>query len=78
MTPQEQDNWEKMFFARADKISAPIRYGATKISRDTAEVDFTLLLNIVTKDTKQSMGSPLRKHGTLARQGSSWQIVALR
>ena len=78
MTQLEQDTWDKTYFARAEKISAPIRYGATKISRDTAEADFTLLLTIVTKDTKSTIGSPLRKHATLTRQGGSWQIVSLR
>ena len=78
MTPQQQENWEKTFFARADKIAAPIRYGATRIARDTAETDFTLLLNILTKDTKQSVSSPLRQHAKLVRLGSSWQIVSLK
>ncbi len=78
MTPQQQENWEKNVFARADKIAAPIRYGATQISRDTAEADFTLLLNILTKDTKQSVSSPLKQHAKLARLGSSWQIVSLK
>lgn len=78
MTPQQQDNWEKTFFARADKIAAPIRYGATRIARDTAEADFTLLLNILTKDTKQSVSSPLKQHAKLVRHGTSWQIVSLK
>jgi hypothetical protein len=78
MTPQQQDNWEKTFFERADRIAAPIRYGATRIVRDTAEVDFTLLLNILTKDTKQSVSSPLKQHAKLVRQGSTWQIVSLK
>lgn len=78
MSPQQQDNWEKTFFARADKIAAPIRYGTTRITGDTAEADFTLLLNILTKDTRQSVSSPLKQHAKLVRQGNSWQIVSLK
>ena len=78
MTPQQQENWEKTFFARAEKIAAPIRYGTTQISRDTAEADFTLSLNILTKDTKQSVSSALKQHAKLVRQGNSWQIVSLK
>ena len=78
MTPQQENNWEKTFFARAEKIAAPIRYGATRITRDTAEAEFTLLLNILIKGTQESFGSPLRQHATLVRQGNVWRIVALK
>jgi serine/threonine-protein kinase len=78
MSTQQQDNWERTFFARADKIAAPIRYGATRITGDTAEADFTLLLSILTKDTKQSVSAPLKQHAKLVRQGDSWQIVSLK
>ena len=78
MSPQQQDNWEKTFFARADKIAAPIRYGATRITGDTAETDFTLLLSHLDKDTKQSVSAPLKQHAKLVRQGGSWRIVSLK
>ena len=78
MTSKQQENWDKTFFARADSISAPIRYGATRISGDTAEADFTLLLSIVTKGTRQVVISPLRQHAKLVRQGGAWQIASLQ
>ena len=77
MTSQQENNWEKTFFARAEKITAPIRYGATRITRDTAEAEFTLLLNILSKGTQESSVSPLRQRATLVRQGNVWRIVAL-
>ena len=78
MTPQQQDNWEKNFFARAEKIDAAVRYGATKISGDTVDADFSLLLNIVYKDTKQGGSIRINQHAMLVRQGKSWQIATLR
>ena len=78
MTSKQQENWDKTFFARADSISAPIRYGATRITGDTAEADFTLMLRIVTKGTRQVVNSPLQKHATLVRQGGAWQIASLK
>ena len=77
MTSQQENNWEKTFFARAEKITAPIRYGATRITRDTAEAEFTLLLNILSKGTQESSVSPLRQRATLVRQSNVWRIVAL-
>jgi serine/threonine-protein kinase len=77
MTQLQQENWDKGYFARAETITAPIRYGPSTIRRDTAEADFTLLLNIVTKDTKQSYSSRLPQHATLIRKDGNWQIVSL-
>ncbi len=78
MTQKQQESWEKNFFARAESISAPVRYGATKIAGDTADVDFTLMLVSVQKDTKQVVRSPLRQHALLVRRGNAWEIVSLR
>src|SRR5206468_9695592 len=78
ITSKQQESWEKNFFARAESITAPVRYGATKISHDTAEVDFTLMLVSVAKDTKQRVNSPLKQHATLVKRGAAWELVALR
>ncbi len=78
MTSKQQESWERNFFARAESISAPVRYGTTKVAGDSADVDFTLMLVSVQKDTKQSVSSPLRQHATLVRKGAAWSIVALR
>jgi hypothetical protein len=78
LTARQQESWEKNFFDRAESISAPVRYGATKIARDTAEVDFTLMLVSLQKDTRNKVSSPLRQHATLVKRGSAWEIVALR
>ncbi len=78
LTSKQQESWEKNFFARADSISAPVRYAATKVARDTAEVDFTLMLVSLQKDTRQKVSSPLRQHATLVKRGAAWEMVALR
>ena len=62
--------------ARAEKINTSIRYGKSKIGRDSADADFTLLLNVVAKDSRDFV-SPLRQHAKLVRQGGGWQIVSL-
>ena len=77
ITSKQLDSWERNFFSRAESISAPVRYGATKTVRDTAEVDFTLMLVSVFKD-KQRIRSPLRQHATLVRNGTAWEIASLR
>ena len=77
LTAKQQDLWEN-FFARAESISAPVRYGATKVAGETAEVDFTLMLVSLQKDTRQKMSSRLRQHATLVKRGAAWEIVALR
>ncbi|MDQ2667223.1 MAG: serine/threonine-protein kinase [Gemmatimonadota bacterium] len=76
ITPQQQRSWEKNFFSRTESISAPVRYGDSKVGRDTAEVDFTLMLKSVFKD-KSSVRSPLRQHAILVRKGNAWEIVSL-
>ena len=78
MTQKQQESWERNFFARAESISAPVRYGPATIARDSADVDFTLMLVSVQKDTKQRVSSPLRQHATLVRKGNMWAIVALK
>jgi serine/threonine protein kinase len=77
LTSKQQDSW-KNFFARAESISAPVRYGTTKVAADTAEVNFTLMLVSLEKDSKQKVPSPLRQHATLVKRGEAWEIVALR
>ena len=78
MTQKQQESWQRNFFARAESISAPVRYGPASIARDSADIDFTLMLVSVQKDTKQRVSSPLRQHATLVRKGDVWEIVALR
>ena len=78
LTSRQQDSWEKNFFARAETISAPVRYGATRVAGDTAEVDFTLMLVSLMKDTKSKVPSPLKQHATLVKRGGAWVMVALR
>ncbi|MDB4912836.1 MAG: hypothetical protein JWM95_480, partial [Gemmatimonadetes bacterium] len=69
--------WEKEF-ARAGFIEAPVQVGATKISGDSAQVDFMIALKILDKTTKQESATNLTQRATLVRQGASWQIAALR
>ena len=76
MTQEQEGDW-KNFFVRAEKVNTSIRYGASKIQRDSADADFTLLLNVVTRDSRESV-SPLRQHAKLVRQGGGWQIVSLK
>ena len=78
MKQKQQESWERNFFARAESISAPVHYGPATITRDSADVDFTLMLVSIQKDTKQRVRSPLRQHATLVRKGDAWEIVALR
>lgn len=78
MTSRQQESWDKNFFERAESISAPVHYGATKVTGETAEVDFTLMLVSLQKDTKQKVPSPLRQHATLVKRGTTWDIVALK
>ena len=78
ITPQQQFYWERNFFERTESISAPVRYGGTKIRRDTAEVDFTLMLVSILKGARQSVSSPLQQHATLVRNGRAWEIVSLK
>ena len=78
LTSKQQESWEKNFFARADSISAPVRYGATKVTGEIAEIDFTLMLVSFQRDTKARVPSPLRQHATVVKRGAAWEIVALR
>ncbi len=78
ITSRQEESWAKNFFSRAESISAPVRYGETKIRRDSAEVDFTLMLVSVFKDTRNRVSSPLKQHAILVRKGSAWEIVSLR
>ncbi len=77
MTPGQQELWEKTFFARAELITASIRYGSTIINGDKAEATFNLSLNIVNKDTKQSNPYQMRRRASLVRQDGRWQIVSI-
>jgi serine/threonine protein kinase len=77
LTSRQQDSW-KNFFERAESISAPVRFGVTKITGDSAQVDFRLMVVSVLKDTKQKVPSPLRQHATLLKLAEGWEIVALR
>ena len=77
MTAQQQENWHTAFFARAEHIDASIRYGETKVSGDSADADFFVLVRILYKDTKQSASMRLPKHAKLGRVGDRWQIVSL-
>ena len=77
MTSAQQDLWEKTFFARAEKISAGIRYGPTTIKGDKAEATINLKLVIVNKDTKQPNSFTVKQRASLVRQGGRWQIVSL-
>ena len=78
MTPQQNEYWERNVFARAEHIDATIRYGRTRVSGDTANVDFSLLLRFVLKDTKQSSSAIRPQHATVVRHGKTWQIATLR
>jgi hypothetical protein len=77
MTVAQQVSWEKNFFARADSINASMRYGATRIDGDSADVDFSVRLKIRYKDTVTPGEIPLNQHARLARNGGRWQIVEL-
>ncbi len=78
MTIEQQVNWEKSFFARAENITTSIRYGATRIYGDSAEADYTLVLKILYKDSKQLGSFRLNQHARLSRTGDRWQIVGLQ
>jgi serine/threonine-protein kinase len=78
MTVEQQVSWDRNFFARAENIATSIRYGATRIYGDSADADFSLVLKILYKDTKQSGTTRLNQHARLARSGDRWQIVGLR
>ena len=79
MTGPQKDSWEKAFFARASHIDASVRYGPTRVGRDTAEAEFTLLLNITDKATGQTTKATLPQRAVLVRQpGAGWKIASLR
>jgi serine/threonine protein kinase len=77
LTAQEQEQWEKNFFERAERIDATVHWGDTKVGRDTTEADFSLVLKVLYKGTRQPISTNIPRHATLARNGSAWQIVAL-
>jgi hypothetical protein len=78
MTPVEQVAWDKTFFVRAEHVAASIQYGTTRIYADSADADFTLVVKILYKDTKQSGSTKMNKHARLIRSSNRWQIVTLR
>ena len=77
MTSVQQAQWERNFFAGAEKVKASIRYGATTINGDEAEATFNLSLNIDYKDSRPPSSYSFRQRATLVRQGGRWQIVSL-
>ncbi len=78
MPVAQQVSWDRNFFARAENIATSIRYGATRITGDSADADFSLQLKILYKDTKQSGSTRLNQRARLVRSGNRWQIVDLR
>ena len=78
MTSKQQDTWDRQIFSKAEQISTRVEFGAIHVSGDTAEVDFTVMMNMLIKDTRLPITSPYRQHATLVRTGRAWQIAALR
>jgi len=77
MKVEQQVNWDKNFFARAENIATSISYGATRINGDSADAEYTLRLKILWKDTKQSGSGRMNQRARLARNGDRWLIVSL-
>ena len=78
MTGKQQEAWEKNFFARASHIAAAVKYGPSRTVRDSAEVDFSMVLTMTDRSSSQVTTTQLRQHATLARSRGAWQIVGLR
>jgi hypothetical protein len=81
LPPEQQESWEKNFFARASKINASVRMGAVAendAGKDTtAEADFTLHLKYDVESGQQS-APPMKYHATLAKRAKGWQIIDLK
>ncbi|MEO7455544.1 MAG: serine/threonine-protein kinase [Gemmatimonadaceae bacterium] len=78
MTSQQQELWENMFFARADKLDASLVYGPLRIVGDSADAEFKLVVKIVPKGSKTAGSpTPINQRAILQRQAGVWQIAAL-
>ncbi|MES2176567.1 MAG: serine/threonine-protein kinase [Gemmatimonadota bacterium] len=78
MTSKQQESWERNF-AGAARIEAKVRYGAMRILRDSADVEFSLALQITGKGTNPSQTVNLpQQHAAVARKNRVWQITGLR
>jgi hypothetical protein len=79
MTPRQQEYWQNYVFAKAEKIDAGLRYGETRIDKDTADADITVNLNFVLKDSKQAgaSASKILQRATLVRTGGAWRILSI-
>ncbi len=77
MTAQQQELWDKTFFARSEKLDAGIKYGPMRIVGDSADAEFAIVLKVLYRDTKQSASFRFNQRASLQKVGSNWQIAAL-
>ena len=79
LSAQQEQLFEEVFFSRAEQVDAELRYGQMRIVGDSADAEFSLIVKILRKDTKQ-MSTPtrMRWRASLAKLGAGWQITSLR
>jgi hypothetical protein len=78
MSQQQQQNWEKNVFARAEHMKTAVQYGASRVTGDSATVSFSLVLSYTDKETKQPLNSRLRQDAKLVRRAAGWEIVSVK
>ena len=78
MSPQQQSAWEKNVFSQASAFTGSLSFGDTKVTRDSAHVNFSLLLSWIEKDTKASRSQTFRNSALLVRRNGAWQIASVQ
>ena len=77
LTGQQQNYWRNL--DGTARVKAGVRYLATSVRRDTAQVYFVMNVSVERKAGESPTTlPPKRQHATVVRRGRSWQIVALR
>jgi hypothetical protein len=75
MPQSQQDSYQKNYFERTDHIDAAVNYGETKVVGDSAQVDFTIKLNMVLKSKQPEEITFPPQRAKLVRKSGTWQII---
>ncbi len=78
MPDNEQKRWQENYFDKMEKIDSRVGSFDAKISGDSADADFTVVLNMIAKSNKQPQDLTLRQRAKLFKKGGAWTIVSLK
>jgi hypothetical protein len=78
LTGPQQLYYQQSIFENGKNIKTEVRYGTVNKGKNTAEVDFTMIVKFSSSSSNERTTLPPRhQHAALRRTARGWQLVAL-